>query len=446
MPEHHALPLMLSTLSPAQMPLDLAAAPCPPPIPARSLEGKRVAMVSFSGYPDDPRPRRAVAAFLEEGMTVDFICLADAKSPNREASNGLWVRRLSIEHRRGGALAYGYQYFAFILASAGIIGLRSLRCRYDLVYVHNMPDILVASALLPKIFGAKVILDQHDPMPELMTTIFRLDKSSAAVRGMERLEKWSIARANLVITVNAACKRIFAGRSCRPGKVGIVMNSPDDKIFGAEPARPRAWDASGGQFVIMYHGSIVERNGLNLAVDALARIRKSLPFVQLRIYGRSTPFLERVMAEVRSRGLENCVRYRGPRSLEQLVPEIEACDLGIIPNHHSAFAEINTPTRIFEYLALGRPVIAPRATGITDYFDDSSLLFFDLGSADDLAQKIGYVCSHPAEMVEIVTRGQVVYREHCWQTERGRLIGLVAGLLNGEAGETACQQRCEGAV
>ena len=73
-----------------------------------------------------------------------------------------------------------------------------------------MPDILVVSALVPKLLGAKVILDQHDPMPELMTTIFNLDKHSFGVRLIKRLEKWSIARANLVITVNIACKRIFA--------------------------------------------------------------------------------------------------------------------------------------------------------------------------------------------------------------------------------------------
>jgi glycosyltransferase involved in cell wall biosynthesis len=292
-----------------------------------------------------------------------------------------------------------------------------------------MPDILVLSAVVPKVLGAKVILDQHDPMPELMTTIFNLDKRSFGVRFIERLERWSIARANLVITVNLACKRIFADRSCRPEKIGIVMNSPDDKIFGAQPSPARPREASAKPFVIMYHGSIVERNGLDLAIDALTRVRQVIPFAQLRIYGRSTPFLEKVMGEVRSKGLTDCVSYLGQKSLEQLVKEIEACDLGIVPNRHSAFAEINTPTRIFEYLAQGRPVIAPRASGITDYFDDGSLVFFDLGSAEDLARKIEFVCSHPAEVVEIVTRGQEVYRDHCWQTERGRLIELVAGLL-----------------
>ena len=135
---------------------------------------------------------------------------------------------------------------------------------------------------------------------------------------------------------------------------------------------------------MMYHGSLVERNGLDLAVDALGRVRKAIPSAELRIYGRKTPFLERVMSEARNKGLEDCVHYLGPRSLEDLVREIEDCDVGIIPNHRSAFAEINTPTRIFEYLALGKPVIAPQAAGICDYFDDRSLVFFELGNAEDL--------------------------------------------------------------
>jgi glycosyltransferase involved in cell wall biosynthesis len=121
--------------------------------------------------------------------------------------------------------------------------------------------------------------------------------------------------------------------------------------------------------------------------------------------------------------------------LEELVPAIEECDVGIIPNHRSRFTELNTPTRIFEYLALGKPVIAPRAAGVCDYFDDSSLVFFELGDAEDLALKIEYVFSHPAEVRETVRRGQDVYREHPWAVERLKLRGLVAELLGKEVAE-----------
>ena len=161
------------------------------------LRGKRVGMVVFSSYPADPRPRRAAEALLKEGMHLDLICEGDDSLPKREDLGGLEILRVPITHHRGGKLSYAYQYLTFILMSAGIFAWRSLWRRYDLIYVHNMPDILVLSALLPKALGAKVILDQHDPMPELMMTIFNLEENSLGVRVIRKLEKWSIARARI---------------------------------------------------------------------------------------------------------------------------------------------------------------------------------------------------------------------------------------------------------
>ncbi len=398
---------------------------------ASRLAGKRVGMVMFSTYPSDPRPRRAAEALLKEGMSVDLVCLQDGKTPARETHGNFDIIRVPLTHKRGGKLSYACKYSTFILSSAMILALRSIRRRYDLVYVHNMPDVLVASALVPKMLGAKVILDQHDPMPELMTTIFGFDTKSFGVRLLAWLEKWSIGRAHLVITVNDVCKRIFSSRSCPPEKIAVIMNTPDESIFPfkAMEITARGSDARRNRFVMMYHGSLVERNGLDLAVEALAKVRSRIPGVELKVYGRETPFLQRVMARVQEQGLTHCVSYLGPKSLEELVKEIEGCDIGLIPNHRSAFAEINTPTRIFEYLALSKPVIAPRATGISDYFTDEAMIFFDLGDAEDLARKIEYAFLHPAEVAETVKEGQEVYREHCWQAERQRLVQLVSGLV-----------------
>jgi len=403
----------------------------PPVFSTSCLQGKRAAMVTFSSYPSDPRPRRAADALLKEGMSVDLICLGDEASPKREVLKGINVLRLPIKHRRGGKLSYAYNYSAFILISAGVLAVRSLKRRYHLVYVHNMPDILVASSLVPKALGAKVLLDLHDPMPELMTTIFSLEKDSLSVRLMQRLEKWSIACADLVLTVNAACQRIFTSRSCGSEKIGVVMNSPDERIFPfrAPQSDPSPNGAPAKRFVVMYHGSLVERNGLDLAVDALAQVREAVPCAELRVYGRKTPFLDRVMDGARNKGLEDCIHYLGPKSLENLVSEIEDCDVGIIPNHRSAFAEINTPTRIFEYLALGKPVIAPRTPGIQDYFGPRSLLFFESGNAQELAQQIEYVAFHYREAIESAGRGQQVYLAHTWSKERVTLVNLVDGLL-----------------
>ena len=73
------------------------------------------------------------------------------------------------------------------------------------------------------------------------------------------------------------------------------------KSFVSDQAGQRSVPAkSPTPFVIMYHGSLVERHGLDLAVTALGKIKQSIPQAELRIYGRSTPYLERVMDSVRA--------------------------------------------------------------------------------------------------------------------------------------------------
>lgn len=393
--------------------------------------GKRVAMVTFSPYPFDPRPRRAIDALVKEGASIDLICLGSDNLPSRQILDGVNVLRIPLKHLRRGKWDYAFRYTAFIAASAMIFAVRTLARRYDLVYVHNMPDILVASALVPKLFGAKVILDLHDPMPELMTTIFHAGPDAKSVQLLKRLERWSIGQADLVITVNIACRRIFSNRSCRAEKIAVVMNSPDSQIFPFRNVREQNGFGQPGSkpFVIMYHGSLVERNGLEVAIDALERVRKTVPMAVLHIFGAATDFLERMMKKVRDKNLESTVRYFGPKRLEDLVTAIDSCDIGVIPNHRNAFTEINTPTRIFEYLALGKPVIAPSTPGIQDYFGQESLLFFEPGDPDDLAKQIEFASSHPDEVLEIARLGQQVFREHTWERERETLLSRASGIL-----------------
>ena len=75
-------------------------------------------------------------------------------------------------------------------------------------------------------------------------------------------------------------------------------------------------------------------------------------------------------------------------------------------------------------------MIAPSTQGIRDYFSKDSLLFFEPGNADDLAQQIEYAYFHPSEMLEIVLQGQKVFLEHTWEREKETLVSRVSGILN----------------
>ena len=195
------------------------------------LVGKRMAVVSFSGFPGDPRPRRAAEAFAEAGMSVEVICLKDAGAPKSDTFKGIQIDRIGIENSRHSKLGYVLQYCLFILIAFTMLTLRFPVRRYDVVHIHNMPDVLVFAALVPKLFGSKVILDLHDPMPELMMTIFNVGQESWAVKATVFLERWSIAFADVVFTVNRTCEELFIWRGGAASKIPVVMNTPNEQIF-----------------------------------------------------------------------------------------------------------------------------------------------------------------------------------------------------------------------
>jgi glycosyltransferase involved in cell wall biosynthesis len=413
---------------------------------SQCLRGKRAAVIVFSHYPSDPRPRREAETLVQLGMEVEVISISQSDDDaRRENFNRVKVLRIPLRRRRGSKFAYFFQYGSFILVSFLLLTFRSLAKRYSIVHVHNMPDVLVFAALVPKLYGAKIILDLHDPMPELMMTIFGLGQKSASVRLLKQLEKWSIGFTDSILTVNLACKKIFSARSCAAQKVHVVMNSPDEGIFKCQEMNYQTFSERNATkpFVIMYHGSLVERHGLDIAVMAISEVKKFIPKVELRIYGQSTPFLKQVMDPIQKSDLQEAIRYLGARKLEGVVEAINECDLGIIPNRRSIFTELNTPTRIFEYLSQGKPVIAPLAPGIQDYFGPKDLIFFELGNANDLAEKIKYVFMHPEKIGEIVRRGQEIYSEHRWSRERLRFTNLVNNLLAANGPSKLEAEKCQ---
>ena len=349
----------------------------------------RVAAVVFSCCPADPRVRRESEALVEAGMQVDIICLRGAKQPWFERAHGIRFYRLPISRKRGGKIRYLWEYIAFTMLAAIVLAGLHLRRWYRIVHVHNMPDVLVFSALVPRLLGAKVILDLHDPTPEVFMTKYDIAQDHKMIRLLRRLERWSIAFANVVVTPNIGFRDLFMQRGCPEQKIHVIMNSPQESVFGEREVSPPdgAEAREGGSFRVMFHGTMVERHGLGTALEALALLREAEPEMRLEVYGDGD-FVERFLELIDEHDLGEMVTYHGFVSLETIADAITTIDLGLIPNMRSVFTEINMPTRIFEYLCKGKPVIAPRTKGILDYFGEDDILFFEPGDAKSLADTI----------------------------------------------------------
>jgi glycosyltransferase involved in cell wall biosynthesis len=209
------------------------------------------------------------------------------------------------------------------------------------------------------------------------------------------------------------------------------MNTPQEHIF--DPAKLLLANGTSqtkpGEFQLMFHGLLAHRHGLDTAIQAVNLLRERIPGLRLHIYGGETPYMEEMLDLVRALKLDSMIHYHGHRPLSEIARTLADMDVGIIPNRRTPFTEVNMPTRIFENLALKKPVIVPDTKGIRDYFGDSEIFYFDPDDSQSLADRIRWIHEHPVETAQIVERGHAVYQEHVWSREKRHLLDCVARLL-----------------
>ena len=142
----------------------------------------RVAVLRQGNFELDPRVQREVHALIDAGHEVDVIALRQRGQPYLERDGRLTVRRVPAPRQRGGAVAYLAEYGLFFLAAFALLTALHIRRRYKLVQVHTLPDPLVFAAIVPKLTGARVVLDLHECMPEFFATKFGTDLEQARLR------------------------------------------------------------------------------------------------------------------------------------------------------------------------------------------------------------------------------------------------------------------------
>jgi len=386
-------------------------------------------MVVIGYYPDDTRVRREAETLIEAGMVVDVICLRKEEQPFKEEMNGVRIHRVNLKHKRGSIVRYLFEYTYFFFIGFLKLTILHLCKRYQIIHVHNMPDILVLTALFPRFSSAKVLLDLHDPMPEVYMTKYHKRITHPVTRLLCLLEKVSIHFSHRVITTNKAFQERFISRGCPPDKIDIVMNTPMEKIFHRDIANHKNANPSNNRkFVIMFHGTILERHGLDTALRALDKVRKKIPNLLFKVYGEGD-FLEKFISQVKEFNLSEVVEYNGYIPNEKIGEIILDIDVGIVPNKLNPFTQINLPVRIFEYLSLQKPVIVPRTQGILDYFDEESIHFFEPDNVEDLTKVLFKIYSNPFSCQSVINRGMGVYHQHRWELQQRYFIDLVTNLI-----------------
>jgi glycosyltransferase involved in cell wall biosynthesis len=384
-------------------------------------------MVVHAHYPHgETRVQRQAEALLRRGYEVDVLCLRGKTEAPTELCNGVQVIRLPVRYRnyeRAWGKLGEYTWFC-LLAMFKLIQLHNQK-RYGVVQLHNLPDFLVFAAWWPKLFGARVILDLHDLMPEFYQARYAAGADdNFFVRLVKLQEKLACGFASHVITVSELWRQTLIKRGVPAEKCSVVMNVADHTIF-RRPEQPRVKSTNGVGLHLIYHGSITYRYGIDLVLQAMAKVREQAPGLHLTIHGGGEykPNLEALTKEL---GLEGQVKFSGTfMPVEELPQLILTADVGVAPYRTDVFTDGIVPTKLMEYAALGLPAIASCTSAVKAYFQETMVEFFTPGDVDDLARCL-LTLYHDRSRLEELARGAEVFNQrYNWEKLGNEYVDLI---------------------
>jgi glycosyltransferase involved in cell wall biosynthesis len=382
-----------------------------------------VCMVAYTFYEGDNRVRRYAESLAARGDQVDVIALRQEGSDAVAHLRGVDVykiQRRPVNERR--QRDYLLRLLLFMVKSAWHLGIRFLRRRYELVHVHSVPDFEVFAGLLPKLGGAKIVLDIHDIVPELYVGKFGAAERSLLFRALVLVERLSTAFADHVIIANDIWHERITSRSVPAHKCSVVMNYPDAAFFSRRDPIPHP-----GKFILLYPGTLSRHQGLDTAIEAVAMLRERLPGLELHIYGSGTD--EGYFVEMVKRcALHEVVRFKGQVAIDRVADTMARADLGIEPKKSEGFGNEAFSTKILEFLMVGVPVVVSDTRVHRLYLTDREVTFFRAGSAEKLAEGIHTLYRSPELRRRYARRGLAFMSENNWAVKKGLYFDLVDSL------------------
>jgi glycosyltransferase involved in cell wall biosynthesis len=387
-----------------------------------------ILMAAYTNYRRDPRVRREAEALVDIGHRVVFLASRQPNEPHRETISGVEViKTYGLTNRRTSIAVYLLDYVLFTVMI--FAHLLAHPMRYRLIHINNMPDFLVFGTWLARLMGTPVIHDVHDLMPELFVEKFRSGERHWIVGVLKWQERWAGRFASAVLTVEERLKDILGARGIAREKIHVLMNLPDDRIFAHRG--PQAVKAPDAPFVLVYHGTLARRLGLDIAVRAVAKARAEVPNLQLRIIGAGEE-REPLIALRDELGLQAHVSFSdGFVPVNQIPALIADADVGLIPLRMSSGTDIMLPTKLLEYVTMGIPCITPKTGTIARYFDDTMVEFFEAENVDALAKAIVRLRNDPQRCLALSQQATERFGAvYTWSRHRRVYTELVERLLS----------------
>jgi glycosyltransferase involved in cell wall biosynthesis len=373
-------------------------------------------------------------ALVDAGYAVTIIAPRGGTDATRLLENRDGIRLLRYPQRAATGLAgYLVEYVPSMLFTAAWLAALRLRGPIDVIHGCNPPDLFFVFGRLGRAFGARYVFDQHDANPELATTKWRGRRSGGLlVRLTSMLERASYRAAAVVIVPNDSYARLAHSRGEVPRRrIVVVPNAPPGDRFRRLAAG--IGPQTGGPFRIGYLGVMGSQDGVEILLEAIARLRDMRPDLAVAVDlvgdGEARRALERRALDL---GILGSVHFHGYARPEQFVPILAAAHVCVSPDPPTPFNDVSTMTKVVEYLAIGRPVVAFALSETRSIVGDAGSIVAP-PTVDGLATDLADLADDPARLAAMTAAAarRIDQLDLRWERSAERLVTAYDELLAG---------------
>ncbi|MFA4925696.1 MAG: glycosyltransferase [Candidatus Aminicenantales bacterium] len=379
-----------------------------------------VGMPAYSFYELDNRIIRYARTLAKRGNEVEIFALRQEDQNPYEVLDEVKIHRLQTrKSKEKTGFSYLIRQSLFLWRSARSIAQAHRKKPFQLIHAHSIPDFEVFAAVFAKLKGSKVILDVHDLLPELYLSKFHKNKKSIIYRLLLLVERKSCKYADHVIIANHLWYEKLVSRSVSKDKCSVIMNYPEDSLF-----YPRKRGKQVDKFIMIYPGTLSFHQGLDLAIRAFAKITEKFPNAEFFIYGDG-PERDKLSELIKEMKAENNIFIKDEIPLDRIPEIMTDSDLGIVPKRDDEFAGEAFSTKIFEFMAVGVPVLVSATRIDRHYFNDSVVKFFQPDDVEDLKKGIEEMITNEELRTNLAKNALDFVQKYKWSANMHTYLDIV---------------------